>query len=141
VHGWGWVRCREGLVRRPIEFVRIRRQCTSISPYISFSLPISHSYEPNSGRDFHPFPFPIPSLHIPHSSMAAALGAVVRRLHTAAAQPPRLTKFALHPPKSVSLRFPDDQRLLLLLRRSCLPQVLPDSCGSLLLVWWILDVV
>ncbi|ONM35460.1 hypothetical protein ZEAMMB73_Zm00001d042469 [Zea mays] len=31
--------------------------------------------------------------------MAAALGAVLRRLHTAAAQPPRLTKFALHPPK------------------------------------------
>ncbi|ONM35459.1 hypothetical protein ZEAMMB73_Zm00001d042469 [Zea mays] len=56
--------------------------------------------------------------------MAAALGAVLRRLHTAAAQPPRLTKFALHPPKFVSLRFPDDQRFLLPhIRRSCLPQV------------------
>jgi hypothetical protein len=42
--------------------------------------------------------------------MAAAMGVVIRRLHAAAAaaQPPRLTKLALHPPKSVShilLRF------------------------------------
>ncbi|ONM35458.1 hypothetical protein ZEAMMB73_Zm00001d042469 [Zea mays] len=39
--------------------------------------------------------------------MAAALGAVLRRLHTAAAQPPRLTKFALHPPKFVEIEFAD----------------------------------
>ncbi|KAL6840357.1 hypothetical protein ACP4OV_030167 [Aristida adscensionis] len=40
--------------------------------------------------------------------MASPLGAVVRRLQTAAAaQPPRLTKLALHPPKSVEVEFAD----------------------------------
>ncbi|CAO1942694.1 unnamed protein product [Urochloa humidicola] len=40
---------------------------------------------------------------------AAAMGAVIRRLHvaTAAAQPPRLTKLALHAPKSVEVEFAD----------------------------------
>ncbi|PUZ53428.1 hypothetical protein GQ55_5G051900 [Panicum hallii var. hallii] len=39
--------------------------------------------------------------------MAAAVGAVVRRLHAAAVQPPRLTKLALHAPKSVEVEFAD----------------------------------
>ncbi|RLN05415.1 hypothetical protein C2845_PM13G16460 [Panicum miliaceum] len=39
--------------------------------------------------------------------MAAAVGAVVRRLHAAAAQPPRLTKLALHARKSVEVEFAD----------------------------------
>nr|CAB3475147.1 unnamed protein product [Digitaria exilis]CAB3479163.1 unnamed protein product [Digitaria exilis] len=39
--------------------------------------------------------------------MAAAMGAVIRRLHAAAAQPPRMTKLALQAPKSVEVEFAD----------------------------------
>ncbi|KAK3162760.1 hypothetical protein QOZ80_1BG0093400 [Eleusine coracana subsp. coracana] len=40
--------------------------------------------------------------------MASAMNALIRRMHaTAAAQPPRLTKLALHAPKSVEVEFAD----------------------------------
>ena len=59
------------------------------------------------------------------------MSAVFRRLHAAvAAQPPRLTKLALHAPKSVSLLFPDDPSSPPLLRSYC---TLADSCNFQLL--------
>ncbi|XP_020195401.1 uncharacterized protein [Aegilops tauschii subsp. strangulata] len=42
------------------------------------------------------------------AAVAARAGAAARRLcHAAAAQPPRLKKLALHPPKSVEVQFAD----------------------------------